>query len=223
MKFKSLQDKQLFLLEIGRIDIYSTIDESWTPTPDLVEMYVKSRSGLISGLKDFRKSQNTKESWRKNRHKYMKGIKNFHRSTKGKRLHRAMSGYLINHESYKDLTHPPVFETLKAINSLKTHLYIELEYYTPVNEYMELVEILENLIPCTNRVEQFLLQGNYDLLEEDKELLIRLTETDELLQALSLKINKPFDDIKNLWENTINEGSEEILDYYSHLIQTISK
>ena len=214
MKFKSHQDKQLFLLELGKVDIYSTIEETWNPPSDLIEMYIKSRSELIPGLTDFRKSQNTKDSWRRNRHKYMKGIKNFHRSTKGKRFHRAMSSFLLNHESFKEMVHPPLFETLKAVNSLKTHLYIELEYYMPVNEYMDLIEVLEHLIPCTNRVEQSLLQGSYSISNDDKELLLRLTEPDELIESLSSRTEKSVAKIRKVWEDQINEDLKDDSEFF---------
>ncbi len=85
IKFKTLQDVQMFLADVGKYSDIATATLDYKPTADLEELYIKARKSIIPKLKDFRKSQNAKQSWRANRYNIMKGIHSFHSSTTGNR------------------------------------------------------------------------------------------------------------------------------------------
>jgi hypothetical protein len=227
MKFATLEDKKLFLIEIEKVSLIEKVDEAWEPTPDLLEMYVKKRNDLIPKYRDFRRSQSAKEAWRHNRYNFMKGIKRFHKSTKGKRMHRAIGDFLATRESYVQYSpfHPGIFEALKAINSLKTHAYIELEHFMPMEDYIEFTELVENIIPMIGRADDTLIKASIGLNKDDVELLYRLTEEKELILAYSRKLNKPVEDVQNSWnqikEKLLQTKVEEYEYLYTELVEKL--
>jgi len=123
MKFLDEKDQKLFELS------YDSVDDFYQKVKDL--------------KKSFRRSQVQKHNWRAYRYRYMKGIKAFHRSTRGKRFHRWLSRYLAlkyrpgYHMSYKK------HEAIKALSSLITHLAIEADYYHPLMEHVEILLMIE--------------------------------------------------------------------------------
>ena len=123
MKFFSEKDEKLF--EIS----YDSVDDFYKRVNSL--------------RKSFRRSQLQKHNWRAYRSAYMKGIKAFHRSTRGKRFHRWLSQYLAYkyrpgyHFQYKKE------EAIKALSSLITHLAIESEYYHSLLEHVEILTMLD--------------------------------------------------------------------------------
>lgn len=228
MKFQTIEDKKLFLIEIGKVSLLETIDDTWEPTEELMEMYVQKRKELVPKLRDFRRSQAAKGSWRSNRYKFMKGIRRFHSSTKGKRMHRALGDFLATRESFIDATpfHPGIFEALKAISSLKTHAFIELEYYQPVDEYIEFTEMVEQLIPLVARVDESFIKGQASLQKDDLEFLYRMVEEKELLLAYSRKLNQPYEELQPYWENCklkLEESgtTEDHETFYSDLVKKL--
>ncbi|QIG77584.1 hypothetical protein EVB61_278 [Rhizobium phage RHph_TM21B] len=61
VKFKSDLDRSLFCTEMERIDL---IGQDTIPD-DLHEIFLKNRKTLVSKVKDFRRSQIGKASWRR--------------------------------------------------------------------------------------------------------------------------------------------------------------
>jgi hypothetical protein len=208
IKFHTLTDLHHFLVEMDKIDLISEAkDLSYPISEDLVELYVQRRKGVISKLKNFRKSQSSKEAWRGNRRKYMSGIKSYHRSTQGKRHHRAMGRFLATRNTrdnnYKresldsvDMI-SEISEVLKALSSLRTHLYIEHEYYHPVDEQVEFELLIEDLVDQTVTIERKIVMSEV-LSEIDLNLLLDLTDLSVLAEELKVPALHEDIDIKGL-------------------------
>lgn len=211
MKFLSRESAQLFLLEIGRADLVSSALESFVPDSDLYELFIKGRRALVPKLKNFRRSQAGKAGWRKSRYKHMKGIKSYHKSTEGKRFHRNLGRFIASRElksgRYKrealdSILVTEVSDFLKALSSLKTHIFIELDYYHPVDEEVDLHIFLEEAIPVISRVEKALIDGT-EILEDDLDFLISLINPNDLLIEISELYKKPL--------KTVEEDYNEII------------
>lgn len=235
MKFKSMLDKKQFILETTEnessgVDIYLSLKEAdnkdWVPSEEIVELFLKRRKELVGKLKNFRKSQVTKGQWRKNRYKMMKGIKSFHKSTKGKQFHRSMSRFLINRRD-SFLKNPFLSnEALKALSSLETHLYIENDYYLPsVLDNVDRDLLLEELIPTINRVKQAIFKEK-SISNSDNEFLLRVIDQNFLITAIATKYSVPIVEVENkmgllkeeLKESHLNEDEDG---YYSTLISKL--
>lgn len=97
----------------------------------ILNHFIKKRKSLLNDLKkdlfDFRKSQDAKAAWRKNRYKMMKGIKSWHKSIAGKRFHRKLGYFLRDGRSESQGSNG--FSV--ALSSLTTHLIIEDGYFIP--------------------------------------------------------------------------------------------
>lgn len=198
MKFLNDEDRDLFAIGIGRLDLIGT---KFDVSQEMEELYIKNRRSLIPKLKDFRRSQSSKESWRKNRVGYMKGIKRFHKSTEGKKLHRSMGRFLSNRnlsdgrykrESLDSIT--DVVEVLKAISSIRTHLYIDHEYFMSIDEEVDLLILTEDALPILNRLEFSLINGT-EIDKDDLSFLVMLTEPKALALELAEHYNKQYDAI----------------------------
>jgi len=208
VKFASEHDAQLFLVEIERLDLLSQISESqpyFEPDADLMELFIKRRKKLLDRLKDFRRRQMTQSQWRQFRPKMMRGIRRFHKSTTGKRFHRSLGRFNATRDMLKSMFRENfsvsgMADTLKALSSLKTHAFIELEYFHPMTEELEFRIFFEELIPFINRLETSILQGDFDLSEADAEFLARIVEKSSTIYALSERFGVPCDDVRGLWE-----------------------
>lgn len=196
MKFKNELDKCSFILEMNqKVDNL----DGWEPTDDLVELFFKRRKELSTKLKSFRRSQDTKENWRSNRYKIMKGIKGFHNSTAGKQHHRSMARFLANRDSGLFSNPYKSNEALKALSSLETHLYIERDYYCGLHEGVDKEILIEEAIPVISRAKENLFNG-HAILDEDTEFLIRLTETAAMVSALASESGKSVQEVEKLWD-----------------------
>jgi hypothetical protein len=105
----------------------------------------------------------------------MKGIKRFHKSTKGKRFHRNLGRYLatkmgklIPDRLSKDKEEK--MEALKALSSIITHLYIEEEYFHPLSEAISFNELFNIAIPYLRHIECCILE-NIELDDTDVDFL----------------------------------------------------
>lgn len=210
MKFLSNEDKKLFLIESNRIDLFETVDDAWEPSPELLELYVKRRKELISKRKEFRRSQSSKESWRKNRYTMLKGIRKYHKSTYGKRMHRALGDFLATKISNKESTDrgEMKYESLKAMSSLRTHLYIEASYYMPVDEQLDFDDFMDEAVYASIREERRIFEETKEYDEKDIDILCRCTDPKTLLQCVCELNGKTYDDkmLEDL-EKMINEDS----------------
>ena len=104
-----------------------------------------------------------KNSWRRNKHKIIKGITKWSNSTAGKRFHRALgrfnalresSAYYVdgltpgeNSPIYRPMALDQVNDSLLGISSIETHLFLELQYYESDPEAMsQFLELVDNFV-----------------------------------------------------------------------------
>jgi hypothetical protein len=190
MKFATDQDAKMFLLEIEKFAELDGATKELKPDDEMIELFISKRKTLIPGLKDFRRRQNTKQQWRHERYKMLRGIKRFHKSTSGKKFHRALGRYLatreaLQTESSKVFYLTEIADILKALSSLKTHAFIELEFYHPLSEELEYRLLFEELLPIIDTTEKKLLQGDFTIESSDEETLLRIVDFDQVTQQLA--------------------------------------
>lgn len=190
MKFKSVVDMQRFLLEIEQD--HTQAKDGWVPSERQISEFMGLRRGRLQRHKSFRRSQAGKESWRHNRYKHMKGIRAFHHSTEGKQFHRSLGRMLATRHTGRRLVKSEALdltlvnelsETLKAISSLRTHLFIELDYFHEMNEEADLHILIEETIPVLYRVEESLLHGR-PVDKDDLDLLVALVHPEALKREM---------------------------------------
>lgn len=194
MKFSCLEDIHVFLIEINQTHLIGEVDEQFCPTDEMVGDFIKRRSGLQKKLKDNKKSSGTKSQWRQNRYEMMKGIKSFHKSTKGKRFHRRLGKFLatrITRDKEKNPSHDESVveksEFLKALNSAKTHFFIELEYFHQIEEQIQIEEIIfEYAFSLFRSIETKIISGT-SLNENELTFLMDITETASVVRSLADK------------------------------------
>ena len=205
MKLRNPEDRKDFLVDVGRIDLLESLDTEENIPQELFELFLKRRRGLVRGLVDFRRKQITKQEWRTGRWKFLRGIRKFHSSVRGKRLHRALGRFLATrifrpklkplHQRYESLD-AVQFEALKALSSYRTHLYIEGDYWQPLEEEADLFSLLEYAIPLLNEIEVKLYNdSDAELSEDEMELLLRLVDDKELCKSISETTNVDFDKV----------------------------
>lgn len=186
MKFLTKELAQQFLVEINKFDCVEAADRTYEASPEFIQEFIKGRESIVPKLKSFRKSQATASSWRKNRYKYMKGIRGFHKSTEGKRFHRSLGRYLssriIKRSGRYDRSTEEKFESLKGISSLRTHLYIDTTYYKPLNDQVEFDLFLDEAVIATINEEKRLYEGKDEFDERDIDILCRAAVTEDLIQ-----------------------------------------
>lgn len=231
MKFLNRLDLELFLSEVDRLDLLGQVDENYQPPDELLELFIKRRKPLTGAIKSFRRSQNTKEQWRKNRWKFMQGIKRFHSSTQGKRFHRNLGRFLssryfnptlrsiVSQDREQDdkesrhvkeeLSVYDLAEIIKALLSCKTHALIELEYFLPLEEEVSYWELLDVLLPGIDKIEKSLWLG-HRLNEDDLELIFRLTNEKELVKSFAeaCKVDVKF--MEDVWNEFKNNNEERM-------------
>jgi len=200
MKFKTVLDLKLFFAEIGRIDLLEATDDAinikeYILADDLAEDYVRRRQ-RVSKYKDFKKSSQQKSNWRKNRAKIMKGIKKFHKSTDGKRLHRNMGRFLAT----RDMRHDDYVEALKAVSSMKTHAYIEYGYYMQLDDALAFDDFMENAIPKLTSLEGRLFNRSDDITDEEIDICVRIVESAQIIKSFAEKSGKTELEVEKLWD-----------------------
>lgn len=226
MKFHTLEDSRLFLLEIGRADLIDKINDNYIPPDELVELFLKKRKKLFAPLKDFRRKQNTKASWKRNRKQYMRGIKRFHKSTAGKKFHRALGRFLATREDYKELS--DVVEVLTALSSLNTHVLIELDYFHPLTESIEYHEFIEDLIPVTSEIKIRFIKGDISISEDEESFLLSIIESAALIKSLASKSGKSEKEVEKVWDKikaqALEKGKkEDDPDFWKYITGTTKK
>lgn len=218
MKFANDHDAKLFCLEIDRSDLLLESDEAvskdFKPCEDMIELFLKKRRELVPHLKNFRRRQNTKKQWRHDRYKMMRGIKRFHKSTAGKRFHRSLGRFLATRECLKKsveftVSLHEVADVLKALSSLKTHAFVELEFYHPMAEEVEYLTFIEELIPTVGRIEKEILSGNFFLEEDDEDFMLRVVKEESIIYALEQRSEYSFDEIKEKWRTILDSEMDE--------------
>jgi len=216
LKFRHDADAQAFLVEIGIFENISEIKKDYKPNENQVEEFIKSRSGYTGGSKDIDKSNAQKKNWRKNKGKIKRGIKAFHKSVAGKKFHRNMGRFLATritrdkladrNESFSILEN---MEYIKALNSAKQQLYIELDYFHALTEQAQLESLVINYaIPLFRDIEHKMV-FNEELDSNEFDFLVEMTGKDSLLLELSNLIDINVEKISEVWKSIIDKLNEE--------------
>ena len=242
MKFHSDKDAKLFLIEINMLDDVGSATRDLRPTDEMIGFLRQHRTGLTSGLKSFRRSQASKAMWRKHSAEIMRGIKAFHKSTEGKRFHRNLARFIVRKDFSGYLTGRKLAtsrnesldtdfwekaETIKAISSAKTHLFIEMEYYHGIYEQIGLEDLLLNHTHELNEIERKVL-NDQELSEDDISLLGLFCETASVVKALADKSGKSVSDVEDMWKkikkSLIDQGrSEDDKNFFALLVGALKK
>lgn len=213
MKFYNELDEKLFNQELKT----SELDEVG---------FIKRRKELVKRLKDRKKSNMSKQVWRKNRFKIMKGIKKFHKSTKGKRFHRDLGRFLATRD-LSGLAYSECQELVVPIMSCLTHVYYELSWYMNIEDNVDYEvfseEVYDEVFDMLGKLRTY--NAN---LEDNLEFLYRLCETSNLIKAFADRYSKSKEDIEKLWnkikQDLINSGKkEEDEGFYKALVGTLKK
>lgn len=236
MKFQSLLDVQTFLAEVGSFDRLgeATDHTTFVPSDEEQATFIKNRSEYVGKMKDYRRSANQKANWRENRTKMMKGIKSFHKSVDGKRFHRKLGRFLASRITRKTneargfTGFLEQLDFLVGLNSVKQHLYVEMDYFHRANEQIELEEmILDYAIPLFRTIESKIVE-DVELSEDEMIFLVDITAPQDFLTALSESVKCPLEQIvvlvNGLTEELIKEGiAKEDQRFYPVLINRLSK
>ena len=124
------------------------------------------RDRKIKRVKDRKKSRAQQKNFKKNRREYMKGIKRFHKSSKGKRFHRNLGRFLATTAQREGCTAHVTPRNIVEIVSAKIHLNIGGEYLVP--GYLEAAEFALFREQANERLLEILsLVESGDRLDED--------------------------------------------------------
>ena len=232
MKFATDQDAKLFLIEIERLDLVDSATKEFFPDEEMMSEFIKKRRTLIPGLKDFRRRQNTRQQWRHERYKMLKGIRRFHKSTAGKKFHRALGRFIATRESLSECSHKifylsEIADILKSISSLKTHANIELEFYHPLSEELEYRLLFEELIPILDSIEKKLLSGDFTLEETEQEIMLRIIDENQIKKHLAEKFKIQYETVDAMHRQILNqkplcEMNEEDGLYYTKVFEILN-
>jgi len=212
MKFSSIEEIQMFLIDcdVNINEVSSANDLTFTPSQELIETFIKRRRNSSKSLKDFRKSQVTKEQWRHKKYDMMKGIKAFHSSTKGKKFHRNLGRFISTRvpltksnmmsirksdESY----FLELSEVFKSLSSLKTHAWIQLDNYMTLSDYVDYEIFLEKLMEVTSEFESQLLKLDPMIKSESLDFLIACISPNSLIDSF-LSEGQDFNKLKEQFE-----------------------
>lgn len=225
MKFLTDNDAKLFLIEVGNTSKISEATKEYTPSKVEEGIFIKKRRRHETALKDHDQSRKSKEGWRRNRTKMMKGIKSYHKSTEGKRFHKRLGRFLASRLTRNDEN--GILEYLKGVSTAKTTLITELEFYHPLVEQVELEEmVLEYAIPLLNSIETRIIKGE-ELTEDEFDFLLDITETSEVVLALANKSNVSVETIEKYWKEIksalLRDGKKESDEQFYGLLVSILK
>lgn len=225
IKFHSLVDKKLFLRELGEYDLASSIVEDYQPTDEMYNSFIAKRR-KDRGLKDHRKSQMGKAQWRGSRHNIMRGIKAYHKSTEGKRFHRNLADYVLRGKNDK-LSSLLTYEALVSLNSAKTHLILEANYYHSQLEQSSLEYFIECVINEFPKIE-YKIYKNEAFNDYEESFVLSLVETNEVIKSLANTSGRSFAEVETMWKSLkqalIDKGHDESDDdFYAILVTAIKK
>jgi hypothetical protein len=237
MRFESLTDIHLFLTYIGRLDLVGNVSESFKPDDKMMELFIKRRTSVIPGLKNFRKSQIAKSQWRRNKYEMLKNMRKFHKSTAGKKFHRNLGNFLATRifQSTKStngilktgLQAESFLDTLKSLSSLRTNLYIFSENFQTVRDQVDYELYLEAILPSIFRIESGFCSGKpYSIEPEDLDKLLYCIPENVILGCCATrdmdtsKIDEDeFSELFTVFENQIQKNDETYLEVIRYLFK----
>lgn len=198
------------------LEILQTEASTYDPALDLtqeshVHEFVIHRDRDVDQVKDRKKSQNQKHNYRRNKAKYKRGIRRFHRSAKGKRFHRALGNFVATRSQTDDrapktgrkkTVEESFGDILTDIYSLKSHLNICNRYVVPTvleqAEWDILFEYANKRLTCVVQcLEEFRI-----IEEDDLYLIMSLLNPKTLEEVAKEKPKKDFPKFHEMFEDT---------------------
>lgn len=227
MKFLNDDDAKLFYVEIGKLDEAVEANKDSEPTDEEKSEFIKRRRESEKTVKDSRKSSDSKSMWREKRYKIMKGIKAYHKSTEGKRFHRKLGRFLATRLTRADESFNERYDALKCINSAKTHIIVELEYFHTLFEQLELDDFYMTSREYFSSIEEKLLY-NKPLNFDEFLFIVDITETASVVKAIADKVEIPVDQVEKQWDSIkdelISQGNKESdKNFYGLLVSILKK
>jgi len=212
MKFKNEQDLTMF--EALSFD----------------EKTIRKKLQIVKKSIDRKKSRDMKNNWRRNKAQLKKGIKKWHQSTQGKRFHKALGRFNALRENKNDLD--IITDALFGLNSIETHLILELKYYEPdieaLSQFLQIFEFFnDDMYKLKEKLTEAYIYGNlddntrtnleevFDFFIDPKMLYYSLREAKNLSNDISEmsdeEANKFDNDIKIIKENIFKEDVSVII------------
>jgi len=141
---------------------------------ELDEATIIKKLQLVKKSIDKKKSRDGKNNWRRNKTTLKKGIKKWHKSTNGKRFHKALGRFnALRENAGLDV----ITDALFGINSIETHLVLELKFYeSDIEALSQFLEIFQQFNESTTLFKQNLTEAytsgvlKSDIKEEISEL-----------------------------------------------------
>ena len=186
IRFLDSSDAYIFSLEES-LDIPHDVNEV-----DISKVRISARRKKVSRVKDLEKSKSASKAWRTKKTSLMRGIKKFHRSTKGKRFHRKL-GRLLATRNVRARD-----EWLVATNSLLTHLCIQGSYSSSIEEEAQVSLLIEE---APDRIYEFNL-GVIKAQSSDSDII--LEEFEDTLEFFSSLVDPDAELTEN--SNATEEG-----------------
>lgn len=191
--FRHSSDAQMFVMEIGRTDLFDQVSEEFEPSEEMLEIFLHKRRKVMGQMKDFSRSQASKANWKMHRPVIMTGIKQFHKSTNGKRFHRALGQFNATHlfarEGHNEgLSLYELGQAAKGISSCISNIYIGCEFYKPLSEEIDYWEFTEGVVPVLASVLARIREEKIgEITGEEGDLLIRMTDSASIITAISYR------------------------------------
>jgi len=233
MRFESKDDVVMFLVECDQHDLIESATKDFTPSEEMIELFLKRRKKTVKHLKDFRRQQISRQQWRHNRYSMMKGIKSFHKSTKGKKFHRALARFIstripLTGQSILSLRHVgesylrELGEVFKALASYKTHAWIQLENYMSVSDTADYEIFLEEVIQAVASIESELMKPNPALDASKVDFLLSTLNHNYVFDSLETE-ESSFDQLQETFTLSIEREKESEYPYLSVLAKLKQK
>ncbi|QPB08503.1 hypothetical protein [Vibrio phage Va2] len=204
----------MFALEEGLVTFSEASSTSPEDLQSICEEFVdrkkiKERRRRKKRVRNHRRSRIMKKAWKSKRRYFEKGIKKFHKSIKGKKLHQRVA------RNRKKGRYRNIHEAMTQVSSLLTHLSLQSQYYSTIDEEVENELLLEEgsriLAPILEALPMHLDQEDFtladifeaDIAEEAKDFIEdvvlalecsddddELDESDEDITESDVKLDK---------------------------------
>lgn len=183
--------------------------------PTYFPKFIKKRKELIEPYKNFRKSENAKQGWRKSRYTYLKGIRELAKTWQYKQFHKKLANYVATRDVGHVLNRFESSELLSQLSSFRTHILLELNYYKPLSEEVEFFNAVEAMIKLVDGYSTQILESIYgyndfEIKEDLYDNIIRILEPAGIIHSFALKSGKSEAEVEDMW----NKAQDIVKDEY---------
>lgn len=211
MKFLDKHELNLFFIESGNFQKINSEEVEFEPDSEMLEGIFIKRQDRKASLPSFRKSQDTEGQWRGMRYKMLSGIRRFHKSTEGKRQHRAMARFLANREirpSIKDQSILSMQERSLLITELDNFVQdlsdFHEKYFHPIDDYFDLFTIRQSIVNMCEGIISNLISP-LPLNDDQNDFIEFLVEEDNLISAISECLDLDEKVVREEWYSQKND------------------